>query len=78
MDMVDITDMSSGLVANVNDLPQNVMQHKIFSMFSSRELFLLRGVCGEWCDSIKVIWEIGFDLQTAPLKGRVPFNGAVC
>ena len=25
-------------------------------MFTAKELFMLRGVCGEWSDSIKTIW----------------------
>jgi hypothetical protein len=32
------------------------MQSKVFMHFTSIELFTLRAVCGEWSDSIKVIW----------------------
>ena len=42
--------------ASVYDVPTAVLQTKILSLFTSRELFFLRRVCGEWSDSIKIIW----------------------
>ena len=41
---------------SLNDVPPAVLQTKILSYFTSKDLFLLRGVNGEWSDSIKVIW----------------------
>mmetsp|Transcript_14438 Transcript_14438/g.22383 ORF Transcript_14438/g.22383 Transcript_14438/m.22383 type:complete len:155 (+) Transcript_14438:158-622(+) len=38
------------------DLPNNLVQSKIFMLFNSRELFKLRMVCAEWSDLIKTIW----------------------
>jgi hypothetical protein len=32
------------------------MQRKVFSLFNSRELFKLRGVCSAWSDQIKGVW----------------------
>jgi hypothetical protein len=37
-------------------VPTQILQTKIFTHFNSVDLFRLRGVCGEWSDSIKVIW----------------------
>jgi len=42
--------------ATIYDVPTAVLQTKILSNYSSKELFKLRGVCGEWSDSIKIIW----------------------
>ena len=33
-----------------------MFQHKVLSLFTAKELFKIRGVCGEWSDSIKAIW----------------------
>jgi hypothetical protein len=38
------------------DLPQSLVQQKIFMLGNSRELFRLRQVCTEWSDLIKMIW----------------------
>jgi hypothetical protein len=41
----------------ITDIPTAIMQTKVLSgFFSSRELFKLRGVCGEWSDAIKSVW----------------------
>jgi len=41
----------------ITDIPTAIMQTKVFSgFFSSRELFKLRAVCGEWSDQIKSVW----------------------
>jgi len=41
----------------ITDIPTAIMQTKVFSgYFNSRELFKLRGVCGEWSDAIKTVW----------------------
>lgn len=37
----------------ITDIPNSVMQHKVFRLFSSKELFKLRMVCTEWNDLIK-------------------------
>ncbi len=41
---------------HITDIPSVVFQTNVLSMFTSREMFLLRGVCAEWSDCIKVIW----------------------
>lgn len=42
--------------AGFSDLPQSLVQQKIFMLGNSRELFRIRQVCTEWSDLIKVIW----------------------
>ena len=41
---------------SILSIPVSVMQRKVFSLFTSRELFRLRGVCTAWSDSIKGVW----------------------
>ena len=33
-----------------------MLQTKVLNYFNSKDLFILRGVCGDWSDSIKLIW----------------------
>lgn len=42
--------------AGILDIPTQVLQHKILIYFTAKELFMLRGVCGEFSDSIKTVW----------------------
>jgi len=42
--------------ARILTLPSFVVQSNVLSLFSSRELFALRGVCGEFSDMTKQVW----------------------
>ena len=43
--------------ATILSLPPAVLQTKVLGgWFNSKDLFLLRGVCGEWSDAVKVVW----------------------
>jgi hypothetical protein len=37
-------------------VPSLVIQSNVLSLFTSRELFTLRGVCGEFSDMTKQVW----------------------
>ncbi len=44
-------------VTSFKEVPTQILQAKIFQgWFSSKELFKLRQVCGEWSDNIKSVW----------------------
>jgi hypothetical protein len=48
---------TSNSVTTFKDVPLQILQAKIFQgWFSSKELFKLRQVCGEWSDTIKSVW----------------------
>ena len=43
--------------SRIQDLPPAILQTKVMGgWFNSRELFKLRGVCGEWSDAVKTVW----------------------
>ena len=43
-------------MASITDVPIAVFQFNVLSLFSSRDMFRLRGVCADWSDSIKIMW----------------------
>ena len=45
--------MSENLLTSI---PAPVFQSNVMQLFSSRELFKLRGVCGQFSDYVKTIW----------------------
>lgn len=38
------------------NIPSHVIQQNCLQLFSSRELFKLRGVCGIFSDHVKTVW----------------------
>lgn len=42
--------------AKILSVPAFVMQSHVLSLFTSRELFVLRGICGEFSDMTKQVW----------------------
>ena len=40
----------------IASLPTQIMQINVFGLFNSKDMFLLRAVCTDWSDMIKVVW----------------------